>query len=185
YGSDPAVLGKLIVLGPDQSYEIIGVLPPGASVPDFKADIWTPNWLDPAAEPQNNHTHSVIGVVRDGVTLDAVDRDLKRLQKQIEAMWPGVYSKGFIESGFAIYVQWLQHQIVGDKVMRALWILFGAVAVVLLIAAANVANLFLVRSDTRRREVAVRTALGAGRRHLAVHFLMESGLLALAAAVGA
>jgi putative ABC transport system permease protein len=185
FGSDPNIVGKRLVLSPERSYEIIGVLPPGANVPDFKADVWLPNWLDPAAEPQNNHTHSAIGLAKPRFTIGQIEIDLKRTEKQFEALWPNIYRRGFIDAGFALNVNWLQRQIVGDKVTRALWILFGAVGVVLLIAAANVANLFLVRIDARRREVAVRTALGASRRQLAIHFLTESTLLALAAAVGA
>jgi putative ABC transport system permease protein len=187
YGGDPSIVGKRIFLGgeKDESFEIIGVLPPGANVPDFKADIWFPNWLDPAAEAQNNHTHSAIGVARPGVTIELVDADLKRVEREFEALWPGLGYKRMTERGFLVRATWLQRQLVGDKVTRALWILFGSVAVVLLIAAANVANLFLVRIDARRREVAVRTALGAGRQQLAVLFLGESLLLAAAAAVGA
>ena len=186
YGSDPFIVGKR-VLGADvdDSFEIIGVLPAGANVPDFKADIWIPNWLNPAAEAQNNHTHSAIGVARPGVTIEQVDADLKRVEKQFEALWPGLGYTRMNERGFLVRATWLQRQLVGDKVTRALWILFGSVAVVLLIAAANVANLFLVRIDARRREVAVRTALGAGRQQLAVLFLAESLMLAAVSVVSA
>jgi putative ABC transport system permease protein len=187
HGSDPSIVGKRVLLGADadDAFEIIGVLPAGANVPDFKADIWIPNWLDPAERAQNNHTHSAIGVAKLGVTIEQVDSDVKRVEKQFEALWPDLGYKGMNERGFLVRATWLQRQLVGDKVTRALWILFGSVAVVLLIAAANVANLFLVRIDARRREVAVRTALGAGRQQLAVLFLGESLLLAAVSAVGA
>jgi predicted permease len=79
----------------------------------------------------------------------------------------------------------LRDAVVGPTVVRGLWLLFGAVAFVLLIAGANVANLFLVRIDARRGEVAVRTALGADRAHLALHYLTESMLVAVVAGVGA
>src|SRR5206468_5026661 len=105
--------------------------------------------------------------------------------RQFEALWPDLGYKRMTDRGFLVRATWLQHQLVGDKVTRALWILFGSVAVVLLIAAANVANLFLVRIDARRREVAVRAALGADRTHLAVHFLTESMIIAAAAAAAA
>jgi predicted permease len=187
YGSDPSIVGKRILLGGenDLSFEIIGVLPAGATVPDSKAEIWFPEWLDPAAEAQNHHTFVAIGVARPGVTIEQVDADLKRVENQFQALWPGLGYKRMTERGFLVRATWLQRQLVGDNVTRALWILFGSVAVVLLIAAANVANLFLVRIDARRREVAVRTALGAGRQQLAILFLGESLLLAAASALGA
>jgi predicted permease len=192
FGSDPNIVGKPLVLAKDYAPEIIGVLPPNASLPDSKPDLWLPNWLDPSAPPQNNHTHSAIGLAKQGVSIEAVDADLKGLQARFEQQWPNVYPPArdgkpswSQRTGFALHVTWLQQRIVGDKVSRALWILFAAVGFVLLIAAANVANLFLVRMDARRREVAVRTALGASRGHLAAHFLTESVLLSLVAAAGA
>ena len=186
FGGDEHIVGKRLVLGDSLGYDIIGVLPPGANVPDFKADIWIPNWLDPAQPPQNNHTHFAIALARPGVSTSAVAEELKRLQKQFEQAWPDVYPQKFLDrTGFVLNVSSLHERVVGSKIARALWILFGAVAFVLLIAAANVANLFLVRIDARRREVALRKALGAGNGQLAVHYLTESVLLALAAAAGA
>jgi putative ABC transport system permease protein len=102
----------------------------------------------------------------------------------MQAEYPDVYSKGFLDrTGFAMNVTLLRDAIVGGTIARALWLLFAAVGFVLLIAAANVANLFLVRIDARRREAAVRAALGADRSHLAAHYLTESMLVALLAAV--
>jgi len=185
FGGDPHVIGTRIPYG-DHTAEVIGVLPAGASLPDAKADVWLRNALNPAIPPQNNHTHSAIGVLKPGVTLAAATDDIKRVQTQMEADYPNVYSPGFLEtSGFAIKVTTLRDSVVGGTIVRALWLLFAAVGLVLLIAAANVANLFLVRIDARRREVAVRAALGADRSHLAVHYLTESMLLALVAGVGA
>src|SRR5262249_9815908 len=121
-----------------------------------------------------------------GVTVAAARADIVRVQAQMQALWPDVYPESFIRRvGFAMNVTSLHAFVVGPTIARAMWLLFGAVAFVLLIAAANVANLFLVRIDARRRESAVRSALGAGRSHLAVHHLSESLLLSLAAAVGA
>src|SRR5207342_2819613 len=99
---------------------------------------------------------------------------------------PGTYPPRFLtQTGFAVFARSLQDEVIGPRVRKALWIAFAAVGLVLLIAAANVANLFLVRIDARRREMAVRTALGADRAHLAVHYLTESVLLSLVAAAGA
>ena len=185
FGGDPHVVGQRMSLG-DNSVEIIGVLPPNANLPDAKADVWTRNVLLPTAQPQNNHTHRAIGLLKPGVTVAAALADFRRVQKQMQDEYPTVYSQAFLDrTGFTMNATTLHDSVVGGTIVRALWLLFAAVGLVLLIAAANVANLFLVRIDARRREVAVRTALGADRSHLAVHYLTESVLLALVAAVGA
>ena len=179
FGADPNILGRRLPYA-DHTVEIIGVLPPNVSVPDGKADIWIRNHLDPAAKPQNNHTHRGIAVLKPGVTVAAAAADLRRLQQQMQADYPAVYSQRFLDrTGFAMVVRSLRDEVVGSTIVRALWLIFGAVGLVLLIAAANVANLFLVRIDARRREAAVRAALGAGRSHLAAHYLTESVLVCL------
>jgi putative ABC transport system permease protein len=183
FGADPAVLGKRIQVG-DSTIEIVGVLPASAAVPEYRADIWLPKHLDPAESPQNNHTHQAIGVLAPGVTLEAARADITRLQRRLQEEYPNVYSKAFVERvGFSMNVTMLRDDIVGETVVRTLWVLFGSVAFVLLIAAANVANLFLVRIDARRREMAVRAALGADRAHLAAHYLAESFLITAVAGV--
>lgn len=181
FGGDPAIVGKRFQVG-DSTIEVIGVLPASAALPEYRADVWFPKHLDPAEPPQNNHTHKAIGVLAPGVTLEAARADIKRLQEQMQREYPNVYSPSFVERvGFSMNVTTLRDSIVGENVVRTLWVLFGSVAFVLLIAAANVANLFLVRIDARRREMAVRSALGADRAHLAVHYLTESLLIAVAA----
>jgi predicted permease len=183
FGADPHVIGKRIPYG-DHTIEVIGVLPPNASVPDAKADIWIRNHLDPRDQPQNNHTHRGVALLKPGVTVAAALADLRRLQQQMQADYPGVYSAGFLQrTGFLMNVTSLRDRIVGGAIVRALWLLFAAVGFVLLIAAANVANLFLVRIDARRREAAVRAALGADRSHLAAHYLTESVLVSILSAV--
>lgn len=185
FGADVNVIGKRISLGTN-SVEIIGVLSPSASLPGEHPDVWVRNALDPSVRPQNNHTHFAIGVLRPGATVAGTLAELKRLQGDLMRDYPDVYSQTFIQRyGFAMSVTSLRDFVVGRTIVRALWLLFAAVGFVLLIAAANVANLFLVRVDARRREVAVRAALGADRSHLAVHYLAESLLLAVMAAAGA
>ncbi|HZI40384.1 MAG TPA: FtsX-like permease family protein, partial [Gemmatimonadaceae bacterium] len=105
---------------------------------------------------------------------------------QFPTVFPHVYTPQMMKATrFTTQVKSLRDDVVGTLVTKALWILFGAVSVVLLIAAANVANLFLVRIETRRLEVAVRSAIGASRRDLAWHYLAESLALAGCAALGA
>jgi predicted permease len=185
FGADKNVIGKRIPYGTN-SVEIIGVLAPGASLPGEHPDVWVRNTLDPNARPQNNHTHNAIALLRPGATVEGTLAELKRLQADFMRENPDVYSQAFVDrTGFAMNATSLRDHVVGGTIVRAIWLLFAAVGFVLLIAAANVANLFLVRIDARRREVAVRTALGADRSHLAVHYLAESVLLALVAAAGA
>ena len=184
FGSDPAIVGKRLQFGGPASLEIIGVLPPGTNVPEFKGDVWMPSGLDPVARPQNEHTHHAIGVLAPGVTVVAAAADIQRLQDSFAKENPDVYPRGFIERvGFSMHVSSLRDSVLGRTIARALWITFAAVGFVLLIAAANVANLFLVRIDARRREVAVRAALGAGRSQLALHYLAESVMVSLASGV--
>ena len=184
FASDPAVIGRTIQLH-SSPFEVIGVLGPGLHLPQDRVDAWMPATLDPAAPPVNSHYLSVIGLLRDGVGIAAARSELSRLTMRFPEIFPTAYSDDFIRSsGFATEAIPLHQRVVGNY-DRILWILLGAVSLVLLIACANVANLFLVRTEGRRRELAIRTALGGDRRHLAWHYLTESVLLALVAgAVG-
>ena len=186
FGGDPKVIGTRIATEFPTGIEIVGVLPPNTSLPDAHADLWVRNHLDPNEPPRNNHTHHAIGLLRTGVSVEAAKQDLVRVQDLMNAQYPDIYSRAFLDSkGFAINVTPLRDFVLGSTITRTLWLVFAGVGFVLLIAAANVANLFLVRIDSRRRESAVRTALGAGRAHLAAHYLTESMLLALVAGAGA
>jgi predicted permease len=183
FGGDAGIVGRSIDVG-GRSVQVIGVLAPGVKLPDADADIWEPLQLDPAEPPHNHHTFHAIGVTRPGVTVPHAYAELDALTRRIVADYPNVYGEKFLaRSGFAFAFRSLRDEVVGPKAARALWILFASVGLVLLIAAANVANLFLVRIESRRRDVAVRTALGGGRWQLSTHFLAESLLLALAAGV--
>ena len=180
FGGDPAIVGRSISV---EGYplEVVGILPPGATLPNYAVDVWAPAWTDSTVR-QNNHSWSAIGRLKPGVTAADAARDLAPLTQRLGEAYPDVYSKDFVKNtGFSTEVVPLRDSVVGEMVTRALWTLFGSVALVLLIAAANVANLFLVRIDARRRDVAISTALGAGRAHLAVQYLTESLLLTLSA----
>ncbi|MFL5604930.1 MAG: FtsX-like permease family protein, partial [Gemmatimonadaceae bacterium] len=138
----------------------------------------------PAAQPQNNHTWNAIGRLRAGFSAADAQRELTPLTARLPELFPNAEPASFMKgTGFRTQVRPLRDAVVGDVMTRALWILFGSVLLVLLIAAANLSNLFLVRLEARRRETAVRAALGADRLHLATQFLAESLLIALAAAV--
>ena len=185
FGGDRDIIGKTIDLD-GRMKEVIGVLPSSAQLPGLEAQLWIPMHLDPAGAPLNNHVFSAIGLLKTGMTTEQSFGELAGLTRQITADYPDVYEPGFLKStGFALFVRSLHDDVVGPDITRSLWIIFGSVGLVLLIAAANVASLFLIRIDARRKEIALRTALGADRGRLAMHFLSESMLLTGGAALGA
>jgi putative ABC transport system permease protein len=192
YGEDRNIVGRTIETTAFP-LEIIGVAPPGLTLPkpgsfsstadltSFGVDLWVPLNLDPAVR-QNNHALAGIARLRPGVTAAESQRELAAMTQRFPEFYPDVYSPRFMQSyNFRVGVAPLLEEVLGPTVGRTLWLLFGAVGLVLIIACANVANLFLVRMEARRREAAIRGALGADRRHLALHYLSESLLLTLSA----
>ncbi len=185
FNGDPGVVGKTIDLD-GRIKEIVGVLPQDAALPGTAAELWMPLHLDPAEPALNNHVFAAIGLLKPNVNAEQAFRELDGMTRRITADNPATYEPEFLKkTGFGLFVRPLQDDVVGPDITRSLWIIFASVGVVLLIAAANVASLFLIRIDARRKEIALRTALGAGRRHLMAHFLSESMLLAAGAAAGA
>ena len=176
FGGDPRIVGSNITLD-GSAYRVIGVAAPTFTYPD-NPDVWLPAvWRDFEVGDNARGYHSVTGVARlaEGATVESARRDVQAVANQIAREFPRFDAK------IGGYVQPLTDFLVGD-VRRALWAMFGAVCFVLLIACANVANLFLVRADTRESEIAVRTALGAGRGRLVRQLLTESLLLSAAGA---
>lgn len=186
FGGDPHVLGSTLGLD-EQPHQIIGVMPPGIELPpergaagDLGADLWLPMRLNPAGPFYNNHVYPAIARVRPGATIETFQAELDRLASDLPAAFPTVYDPGFITRyGFHTVAYPLKAYVLGG-LGRTAWILFGAVAVVLLIACANVANLLLVRLEGRRREISIRGALGAGRRAIVRYVFTESALLGVA-----
>ena len=184
FGGDPAIIGRPVTIE-GFPMEVVGVLAPDENVPLVSAapapELWLPLGLDPAARPINSHYLTAVGLLKGGVSIDAASADLARLTARFPEVLAEAYSPAFMRDyHFAAKLTQLREAVVGESA-RTLWMLLGAVALVLVIACANVANLFLVRIETKRREMAVRTALGADRVHLAWHYLTESTLLALVA----
>ena len=181
YGSDPSVVGRSIMVDASPA-EVIGVLPPGFALPSSSPDIWMAARLNPAGPFYNEHYLAVVGRLRDGENVESVQRDLAALTARFPEIYTQAYSESFMrEYGFAVQVMTLRSKVLGNT-ERTLWILFAAVGLVLMIACANVANLFLVRAEARRRDGAVRSALGAERGQLAFHYITESTLLTVMAA---
>lgn len=185
FGGDPNIIGKTLDL---EGYPltVVGILPPNAQLPDYKADLWLPVYTYPEMQAISNHVYDAIGKMRPGIDVEDAQRELTLLTARFSEVFPTVYAPRMLaHTGFTTRVVSLRDSVVGDLVTKAIWILFGAVAVVLLIAAANVVNLFLVRGEARRLEVTVRGALGAGLGDLAWYYLTESVVLAAGAALGA
>jgi predicted permease len=183
FARDPTIVGRTIALN-GVSMEVVGVMPPSFTFPDSRVAVWMPEPLTRAAG-FGLFTHEAVARLRAGTTIADARNDLDALIAGLPQTFPGSTLALSLARGSepmrSIAIS-LKEATVGD-VERALWILMGSVGVVLLVACANVANLFLARSEVRRREVAVRQALGAGRAALVRFFLAESVLLTLAGAV--
>jgi putative ABC transport system permease protein len=184
FGGDPAVVGRGITID-GRPREIIGVLPAHFKFLNNNPQIILPFRFNRAEVFVGNFSYQAVARLKPGFTIEQANADIARLIPLVVERFPlpgGFTRQMFEEVKMSPNVRPLSTDVIGD-VGRVLWVLLGTVALVLLIACANVANLFLVRAEGRQQELAIHSALGASRRRIAWELLSES--LTLAAAGGA
>jgi len=176
FGKDPSILGRLVEMDGVQR-RVVGVMPQGFAFSD--EDLWIPLEIDAAAPDMGSLQFIGVARLADGVTMETAQAEMQDLLMRFAEENPDELGPEILEqTGLAADVKPLKDVFVQD-VRQALWVLLGTVGFVLLIACANVANLFLVRAESRHRELALRTALGARRGDVLRQYLTESVTLAI------
>jgi putative ABC transport system permease protein len=171
FGGDRAAIGRSIAVGMEIR-TVVGVAPPWFQFPDDRTEYWTPLAGDRTLSVRERHAYTAIARLRPGASVEKARVEARTIAARLESQYPKT------NAGWSADVLPLTDYVTGG-VRAALFALFGAVALVLLVACANVANLILARGAQRRQEMAVRAALGSGRGRLVRLLLTESLLLAL------
>jgi putative ABC transport system permease protein len=182
FGRDPSVVGKWYFVS-DSMKQIIGVMPAEFPFPVEETMLWVSGEIRPGEQQVGQFGAGVVARMKAGVTHEQLAAELTRISKELPARFGGSPAYARIIEQHRALVAPLLDVMVGPTTSRALWVLLGAVSVVLLIACANVANLFMVRAEGRTRDLAVRRAIGASRVQLVRLQMAEAFLVALAAGV--
>jgi putative ABC transport system permease protein len=181
YAADPALVGRTVLIN-GNAYEVVGIMPPDFVLPtDFHnvepSQLWMPLQMDPASMDHGSHGLYAVGRLNAHATVQQSAEELHGIAGAMTS--EGLYP---VQMAFDTVVLSLTDEVVGT-VRRSIWLLFGAVAFLLLIACANVANLLLARAEARQREMAVRAALGAGAARMLRQLFTESTVLSTVSAL--
>ncbi len=180
FGADPAIVGRTVDIN-GISREVVGVMPRDFGFPDRESRFWVPLLVNDAEAPLGAFFATGIARAEEGQTVESVRADVEALLARLTELAPGPGAAFLQRVNIRSSISSLKESLVGD-LGSTLWILFATVGIVLVIACANVANLLLVRAETRQRELAIRVALGAGRVQVLRSFMGESLALSLAGA---
>ena len=176
FQADPSVLDKRLRLG-QSSYAVVGVMPASFLFPDRDVDLWFSNPIDaPYAQGRDYTWFTVIGRLKPGVTITQARENMSAVQADLGRQFPKT------DAELSVDIQPLKEVTVGG-IRRSLWIVYGSVSLLLLIACTNIAALLLARSAQRQQEISVRYSLGAPRSSVIAQLLTETFVLALCGAV--
>jgi predicted permease len=182
FGRDPSVIGKWFFVS-DSMKQIVGVMPPAFHFPDDNTMLWVSGEIRLDQLRPGNLGTPIVARMKEGVTAEQLAAELTRLTKQLPARFGASPNYTRLINQHRALVIPVVDRMVGPTLKTSLFVLLGAVAVVLLIACANVANLFLARAESRRRDLTVRRAIGASRAQLMRLQMAEAFAVALASGV--